>query len=100
MNPAFDPPAVCAVLALFCSAGGDASIAADRFGPREAEHLQNRAAFGARPDEIEAAVARGRSATIAILCEPRPPRELTALAAPDFPGPIVRPEALLERVEQ
>jgi len=38
-------------------------------GPREAEHLLNRAAFGARPGEIARAVERGREATVAALLE-------------------------------
>lgn len=40
------------------------------FGPREAEHLLSRAAFGAGPDRIRAAVAEGLGATLDRLFAP------------------------------
>jgi hypothetical protein len=58
------------------------------WGPREAEHLFNRAGFGARPEQVARAVALGREATVEGLLSgpardpffyeppPRPPREL------------------------
>lgn len=42
---------------------------------REAEHLLNRAAFGASAVEVRAAVERGRAATIELLFAPPPPQD-------------------------
>jgi len=56
--------------ALAQAAAGPAAAAGGagaEWGPREAEHLFNRAAFGARPDEIARAVEHGREQTVAAL---------------------------------
>jgi uncharacterized protein (DUF1800 family) len=69
------------------SAAAKSGKSAPEWGPREAEHLLNRAAFGARPGEVARAVERGREATVEALIEgaytdpffyeppPRPTRE-------------------------
>jgi hypothetical protein len=44
------------------------------FGPAEAEHLWNRAGFGARPADLERAVAQGREATVEELLRGGVPR--------------------------
>ena len=43
---------------------------------KEAEHLLNRAAFGASAIEVRAAVERGRAATIEQLFAPSPPQDM------------------------
>ena len=60
--------ATCFLLLSAC--GSDQSWTA-----REAEHLLNRAAFGASAAEVRAAVERGRPATIELLFAPPPPQD-------------------------
>ena len=60
------------------------------FGRDEAEHLLNRIGFGGTPEEISAATARGREATVDYLLD-RAVAE--AAATPAFPTKDVRSEA-------
>jgi hypothetical protein len=55
---------ICAGLPLLAAGPGQQAAGAQPFGPREAEHLLNRAAFGATPAEVARAVALGREAVV------------------------------------
>ncbi|MFN9787888.1 MAG: DUF1800 family protein [Planctomycetia bacterium] len=67
---------------------------------RNAEHLLNRAAFGATSDEAHAAVARGMQATIEALfpADAKVPRP-EILGRRDLPLDLERPETRLRNVE-
>ncbi len=67
---------------------------------RNAEHLLNRAAFGATSDEAQAAVARGMQATIEALfpADAKVPRP-EILGRRDLPLDLERPETRLRNVE-
>ena len=69
-----------------------------RWDAGAAEHLLNRAAFGATPEAVADAVRAGHAATVAALFAPAPRAAGTPLAEPVFPGALVRPEALHARV--
>ncbi len=62
-----------------------AAQTAVEWNARNAEHLLNRAAFGARPSEVEAAVSLGQEATIDRLLSPQAELE------PPFVEPIEEP---------
>jgi hypothetical protein len=90
------PAALLVLLVSVVSPAGDAGDSA-AWNARDAEHLLNRAAFGATPDEVRAAVAAGRDATVDALF----PVDAGALerpsGAPDLPGSLTRPESLHAR---
>ena len=67
---------------------------------REAEHLLNRAGFGATQVEVEAAVRRGREATIAgLFPDPARTPKPEILGAKTLPLGLESPEARLRNVE-
>ncbi len=84
------PAAILVALALLVSPAIRAQSADRPFGKDEAEHLLNRIGFGGTPEEIAAATARGREATVDFLLDRA--LEETAAAAP-FPVQDVRTEA-------
>lgn len=64
-------------------AGGRVAAGGVRFDARAAEHLLSRAGFGARPAEIEAALARGLEATVEDLLSRHDPRDPFFVQRPD-----------------
>lgn len=82
------------------SAATNVAPARVEWNRRAAEHLLNRAAFGATSAEVDAAVARGMEATIEALfpADAKVPRP-EILGARDLPLDLERPETRLRNVE-
>ena len=70
------------------------------FDARAAEHLWNRAGFGATPEQVEASVEAGLDATIERLFAASDDRAAArSLGEPDPPGALIDPARVHERVE-
>ncbi len=67
------------------------------WGPREVEHLWNRAGFGIRPSQVDHWVQAGPHALVAHLMEPRPLSGQKLSKAFEYQGPRIDPVEFAQR---